>query len=528
LPNDLKTLIPTVEELRRLLHQREGNLSEVSFATLLLALAEGEKSVLLELRRNALAKQIIFEEGVPVDCRSNIATESLGRYLVSTGKLSENEYQASLYAAAARKAPLEEVLAEKGLIAPSEIFRLLQQNLGRKLLDAFTWRSGTWRISGDVPELETPLRVKVPQLILTGLVKLETPERVDEAVEQFRGKQLALAAKPILPLREFRFVGEQSAVISQLQKGSSLETLDPGGMPEEELHRFLYALARLGSLTVSDVPARRSTTLELELDEPEPAAVPLPPPPPVVAEKTMPAPFVAQADRPSVSSDDLLRAYLSFRRKDAFELLEIEEGSGVSVINASFVKFADRWLPTRFPEQEGLRDKAQEIFLAGARAFAELSDPDRRTSLVAKRTKVREEPVPEPEPAAAAPAPAVIDPEALHRQGRELADKGKYREALSYFDMAADCDAQNGNYAAELAWCRYQLMINSAQVTLKTLKNVMRIDPRAGAAFLHTGNIHAVLGNRLEAEGYLRKAQSMMPKDRRPGEALRALLAKAN
>jgi Tfp pilus assembly protein PilF len=97
---------------------------------------------------------------------------------------------------------------------------------------------------------------------------------------------------------------------------------------------------------------------------------------------------------------------------------------------------------------------------------------------------------------------------------------------LSYFDMAADCDAQNGTYAAELAWTRYQLMISTAALTLKTLRNAMRIDPRAGAAFLYTGKIHAILGNKLEAEGYLRKAASLMPRDRRPGEALKQLLGK--
>ncbi|HEX3107955.1 MAG TPA: hypothetical protein VHU41_02595, partial [Thermoanaerobaculia bacterium] len=62
-----------------------------------------------------------------------------------------------------------------------------------------------------------------------------------------------------------------------------------------------------------------------------------------------------------------------------------EESSLPDVIRA-YVNTSAKFLPANFPE-EGLRDKAQEVFLAAARAYAELADPERRDRLVKRRQK---------------------------------------------------------------------------------------------------------------------------------------------
>ncbi|HEX3107956.1 MAG TPA: hypothetical protein VHU41_02600 [Thermoanaerobaculia bacterium] len=100
---------------------------------------------------------------------------------------------------------------------------------------------------------------------------------------------------------------------------------------------------------------------------------------------------------------------------------------------------------------------------------------------------------------------------------------GKTREALSSFEMAAECDAQNGTYAAEVAWCRYLLRVSPAPMVMKMLKNAIRIDPNASVAYLYAGQIQSVLGHRLEAEAFLNRAAMLMPKDLRVVEAFKRL-----
>jgi hypothetical protein len=508
---------PRLDEL-----PRTGTLEETPYARLLVAIAEAGASVVLELHRNQLQKTIVFDEGSPIECHSNIATEMLGRFLVSTGKVREADANAAFAVAASRGVPLGEVLTERKLLTPTELYRVLQQNLGRKLLEPFSWTTGTYAISDDVPPIGSVLRVKVPQLIVTGIHKVEPQETADAAAAVAIGKYLALAPDPPFGLGEVRLSAAQQKVVDAARKARRFDELS-GEIDTDELHRTVYALLLLGIVdatfqprpeppriehvnpfAIADEEAPIEVSLETIEPEPEPEARPEPPPSPVHA-----------------SPETVLSAFLSYRRKDAFDLLEVEETAGLIPIVRAYLAMAERFLPAHFPENapDGLREKAQEVFLAAARAYAELADPVRREALVKRREKLREE----AEAAAKAGPAAMIDPEALWKSGVNLAAAGKLREALSSFELAAECDAQNGTYAAEAAWCRFRLGVTPAANAIKLLKNAIRIDPNAGVAYLYAGQVQAALGKRLEAEGYLQRAATLLPKDPRPAEAAKLL-----
>jgi len=547
----------TPERLDLILQSGSGSLVETPYPILLLALALREKSAVLALRRNQLQKEIVFDGGSPVDCQSNIATETLGRFLVSSGKLSEHDCHAALALSASRGVPLEEILTEQKLLSPTELYRVLQQGLGRKLIEPFSWKSGDFEITGDVPPVESALRVKVPQLVLTGILKVETQESVDEAVALAQDKYLALASEPLFDAGEIRLTPEQQKVLDAAREGTPVSAVAARtGIEEDDARRIVYALLLLGTLTVTDTPQPEGPHFELDhpflkttTEEPLPNVVA--PPAPHSAEK--PSPSQEPPGAPPATSEEVIAAYLSHRRKDAFDLLEVAETDGPLQFIRAFLSMSDRFLPSKFDEHapDGLRDKAQAVFLAAAQAFAHLADPVRREALRSARLKKREPaddaettlivPVPAaatPTPADATPPPAtaparsmerrlmneaIIDPELLCQSGRELADAGRFREALSSFEMAAECDAQNGTYAAEVAWCRFRMQVSPATNTLKMLKNAIRIDPRSGMAYLYAGKVAATLGNRKEASSYLDRAAMLMPRDLRVVEALKAL-----
>ena len=138
-------MIPTPQQLEDIANRREGNLQEIPFSPLLCALAVQKKTTVLEIHRRQVWKKIVLEEGVPVDCRSNLVHETLGRYMVLEGKLSEDDFTAGLGQSASRGIPLGEVLLERGLVNAVELFKILQQNLAKKLLDMFTWREREFR-----------------------------------------------------------------------------------------------------------------------------------------------------------------------------------------------------------------------------------------------------------------------------------------------------------------------------------------------------------------------------------------------
>jgi hypothetical protein len=527
-------MIPTSTQLDEIARLREGSLLEVPFAPLLLAHSLRQSSLVLELRRRQVWKRILLENGVPVDCRSNLAHETLGRYMVSEGKISDEDFTACLGRSAARGVFFGEVLIEHGLVTAADLFRILQQNLAKKLLDLFTWNEGEFRWVDEAPAAESPLKVKVPQLILTGVSKLAPQEEVDMSVAPLVGKKLILHPAPPFPFDELRLNAHQTQLAGALRPpGRRMgELAELTQLPVDEITRALYALSILGVVTTADVqPKDLSATGSFTRPAIAPTAVPpLPAPPPAVAVPatvpvavTIAIPVAVPPPDPDVERrrNEIMAAYLSYRRQDAFDLLGVPEEGTAAAFEAAFLAFARRFAPWSLDSAE-LAEKARDLFLSGARAYAELADAEQRNTLVYRRRTLREERARRPT-ASFAIKTDLLDSESQYKKGKALMEAGKDREALVLLEFAADCDPQNGVYAAELAYCRFLVSSGNAGRALKELNETLRRDPNCGLAALYAGEIERQAGSAEKAEAHLRRAIKLMSPDRRPIEALKAL-----
>jgi hypothetical protein len=532
--------------LQEISQLREGSLAGVPFAPLLLAHAQQRHTLVLELRRRQVWKRILLEDGVPVDCRSNLAHETLGRYMVLEGKLGEEEFTASLSKSAARGVPMGEVLLENGLVTPVELFRILQANLAKKLLDLFTWNEGELRWLEEPPHSASSLKVKVPQLILTGVTRFAPQEEVDMSVGPLVGTRLVLNPRPPFPLEEIRLNPRQAQLAEALRPGRRMgELAEATGLPVDEITRLLYALCVLGVVVAADTvpkeligaapPLRPALSATGSIPLPSLSA-PVPPEPekpsaiaalPAVPAAPVPPPPIALAVPPQDLErrrNEIMQAYLSYRRLDAFDLLNVPEEAPAQVIDERFLAFSRRFAPWALdhPELAAMAERAQDLFLAGARAYGELCDREQRSTLLFRRKTLRDERAKKPA-ASFAIKTDLLDAEAQYRKGKALLEADKPREALVLLEFAADCDPQNGVYAAETAWCRFVVSSSYAGRSLRELTETLRRDPNCGLAELYTGEIHRRLGQAAEAEPHLRRALKLMSPDRRPIDALKAL-----
>jgi len=511
-------VIPNRDQLEAIAKLPHGDLAEIPFAVLLYALAVHQRSGVLEIERKPLKKEIILEEGVPVDCRSNLLHETLGRFLVSQEILTEEQAQICIAKSATRGLPIGEVLILEGLISASDLYKVLQQNLAKKLLDGFTWRSGWFRVHPELPEVDSPLKVNTPQLVLTGISKFAFDQEVNEAVGPLVGKKLFVHPSPPYPLDELHLTDEQKQLTTLLAGGKRVDELAAATtIPFDKIMRLLYSLAIIGTVVPEDqlpsVPAAPS---------PEPA--PAPPP-----EAATAVPATVEVADPVTRRDEVMEAYLKYRKQDAFDLLGVPETASLVDIQQHYLDFSRRFAPWRFttPPLESLAEKAEDLFLAGGMAFGELCDAERRNALIARRRTLREEKEKGPDPERFAIKSELLDPEVQFKKGKALMEAGKYHEARQQLQFAYDCDPQNSIYRAELAWCRYMDVPSvETQKSLNSLRETLRIDPNCGLAFYYAGEIHRELGNADQAEHYLHKAIKMMMPDRRPIEALKALQSK--
>ncbi len=483
------------------------------FAALLQAIAIERQTLSLSIRHNQVEKKVLLERGVPVDCRSNLAHETLGRFMVAEGKLSADAMNSSLALSASRGVQLGEVLIERELVTATELYRILQQNLAKKLLDVFTWRTGEFSIEAEVPVVSSPLKVKTPQLILTGIIRFALQEDVDRAIVPFIGRKLGIHPSPPFPLEEIRLTAAQQTLTDRLRSGLRVDELAAVvDLPYEEISRVVYALAIVGIVVPAElipITAARST--------------PVPPVIPAAASQ----PLITPGPDQSRLRDRIMQSYLQFRRQDAFELLQLEETATVEQIDEAFIVVAQRTAPWQFDENAlaDLRDKAREVFIAASRSYGELADKERRNTLITRRRTLREEHRRSLSAGRFALKTDLLDPEEQYRKAQVLLQSGKLKDAITFLEFASDCDPQNGIYRSELAYARFSLSKYAARESLLELERVKRIDSACGLAWLYAGEIHRISGTKDEAETNLKRACKLMTGDRRPVEALKTLMS---
>ncbi len=514
-------MILSDETVERIATQREGNLEEVPFAVLLYALARAERSVKLAISRKPLVKEIVIERGVPVECRSNLAHETLSRFMQSGGLLDEETANECFAESCSRGVLFGDVLIEKSLITAEELRKVLQKNLAKKLLDGFSWLQGSYRLYGAPVRVDSTLKVNVPQLIIFGVTRFATQEQVDSSIGDLIGKSLALHPEPFFALDEIRMSPQQILVSQAMAKRPIRidELASTTEVPYEELTRILYAFSLIGVV----VTAHQTSRIERPSRLVPPARLATTPSPDFQTTTTgtaqkSPAPPIKPANQ---RRDELMEMVLNYRRRDPFDLLGVDPDGFGREAHERFLCFAERFAPWTYPDD--LSEDANRVFLAGARAYGDLSNPDRRKALLDKRHSPEQK-----RPGAAADSFRIetdlLDPEVQFRKGRALMAEGNYRDALEQLGYASDLDPQNGNYRAELAHCRYLFNPQTAgPIAISELAKALRIDPRAGLAHFYQGEILKAMDLIDEAREAYRRAIRPMAPDRRPIDALRAL-----
>ena len=567
-------------------------LADTPFPLLLVAHHAAESTGMLVARRGPIEKRVVLDHGVPVECRSNLAHETFSRFLAAAGRLTPEEANAVLARSVASGVLFGEALVAEGRMETVELHRLLQQSLARKLFDLFTWRDGEVAFESGAFATAAALKVKVQRLVLTGVERFVPQETIDAALGPIASSLLARHPEAAVLAGELRPTERERALLASLEQPRRLEELLPiAGLPREELSRQIWGLALLGLV----IPADRLPGLAGR-SEPPTAAGPLPAPPPThpaplastapVAPVTAaaplpatppapeppsspPAPFAPaiapSSEAPAKVRERVAEAFGKLRGQDPFDLLCAADATNVDEIRERYFAFARLFAPWQFesPELRSAAPAAEELFAAGALAFARLSDAKEREALRAARRAHQGPAAPKPgmpekatappalRPAAAAAAPPLSGPGATHRsagptpasfrietdlldpevqwkKGRALKEAQRWSQALQQFEFAADCDAQNGAYRAEAAHCRFLLAPTSmAAKALEELKEAQRIDPEAVTPYLYAGEVAAQLGRFDEAETHLRAAAKRLgPADRRALDALRDLAKK--
>ena len=232
----------------QLLEAREGSLQDTPLPLLLHALNVEERTGTLELKVRQLEKRIVFEDGAPVACHTNLLHETLGKFLVDKGRLPEAEYQKALAESVSTGVQMGELLVRKGLISPYDLYRQLQANLAQKVLDCFRWTEARFRWLGDDGEDEgTHVRMNTAQLVLTGVTTVMPFDAVATHFTFTDDRRFVWTPWASPAAESLKLSPKDTRLVQALKELPTFDAVcSRTGLDTEAAMRRLYALAVLG------------------------------------------------------------------------------------------------------------------------------------------------------------------------------------------------------------------------------------------------------------------------------------------
>lgn len=125
----------------------------------------------LEAQREDVVKQVFLRDGNVVHASSSDRNDSLGAYLQRHGKLSAEQFTETMKERSSGSKRYGELLIERGLISPAEIFEAIRKQIESIVWSLFYWQEGEVRFR--IGSFQTPggARIQLPmrQVILQGI-----------------------------------------------------------------------------------------------------------------------------------------------------------------------------------------------------------------------------------------------------------------------------------------------------------------------------------------------------------------------
>jgi len=150
---------------------RSINFEDGGFVRALARTLVARRTGLWLCEQGGVRKEVYTKDGVPAFVTSNLAGELLGEHLVKERVITRSELDMALAVMPRFEGKLGDTLVALGLVEPLELFQHIAEQVREKLLDLFTWESGTATFYDgvDPPSSGFPLRLDAWEILDQGL-----------------------------------------------------------------------------------------------------------------------------------------------------------------------------------------------------------------------------------------------------------------------------------------------------------------------------------------------------------------------
>lgn len=152
--------------------QYRGDLAEAGLAEILYSIDRFQVPGVIQAEHDGVVKEVHLKEGRIVHASSSDFADSLGDFLLRSGRLGREEYERMMRLRGESDRRLGVLLVEEGLLTPADVYQAIRQQTEAIVWSLFYWDRGAVTFSiGDFPHGGGRLAIDLPmrQVILQGI-----------------------------------------------------------------------------------------------------------------------------------------------------------------------------------------------------------------------------------------------------------------------------------------------------------------------------------------------------------------------
>lgn len=458
-----------------------GEIVPFLFPVLLHKLYMSKSTGRLRLQSGNVIKEFQFKNGIPVFAKSNLIQETLGRVLLDTGLISKMDYEMSIRQMLKEKKRHGEVLLEMGLL-PINLKEALKIQLKQKLLNTFSWKSGTYYF---VPEKEIKIdiesEINPAEIILEGIKTQIDEEMCNSYLAEFFNS-IVVEGKPNYSLKELGLSKEEEKFFLRIDGKKTLrELIDSSSMDKGFTKKLLIALLILGLIEIKNEKEEKAL----------------------------------KNDDDKKLYHDLNTFLTELKTKNYFEVLGVPEKTTDESVKKSYFLLAKEYHPDRYYNKDkSIRDTAEEIFTILTNAYNSLMTEElRKKYSESLKEKSQEKKLED--------AQSLVNAEIQFQKGMVYYKSHDFVNAEECFKWAVKLNPNEAEYNGWLGWVLYKKQPGDSVVRKKAeaaINHALEMNPKWDQGYLFLAYLARAEKNEEKAENYFHKALECNPNNQ---EALR-------
>jgi len=465
----------------------EGELSEHSVPQLLNYLYDQEATGRLVLIQEGVNKTIYLIQGNSVNVESSLRDETLGRYLVKQGRISEENFEKSLELMMSEGIQQGTSLVKLGLLGAKELYQAVKDQTRQKLLSAFSFQEGKYRFYSESEFIEKIYRFEFPfhKILRDGVYQYFSERVLEEELKKVEAGALIFLEGHQERIKLFDFDEQELEFISQIDEKKGLFQLIKLSSNYPFAIKLIYIFLLCGLVGPDGVLANRLRSVlpgeEETLTRQEGILI------------SQDAPeLVEEVEEEKESPDKILEFYIQIKAKDYFQLLELNEDATDDEVEQAYRRRLNEFERSRFPAQlDGeLEAKLEEINTEIIKAYEAVREKNKRERYINQLKEKMERKKRE--------AQKPLEAEKFLQEGIKYVRARDFANAQKMFEKAVELKPNEPEYYGYLGWtifCNPELELEERIRRAKEkILQAIKMNPNMDSA-------HVFLGKILKEEG---------------------------